>query len=443
MKSRKKSTQPEKIDIQDYYAFRLKLIWEGFKQAGPAFWTLCAYIFFEYVRPQSLYPVIDVLPFTQIFLLLSCLFAFADRNIKWVSNPGNIVFTLFVIIVILSSVLAFRPSASYAKIDIIINWVVVYFLFIAVVNTEKKFIMFLLMFFVVNFKMSQFGFRNFITQGYTSVGVSGAPGWFRDAGDLGIEMLIFVSLSGAVVLALKEHWGRYTKLLAYLMPLTAVITIIATASRGAQLGLIVIGIWFLIKSRNGIKGIAGILIVGLMFYALLPEEMFDEFKAAGEDNTSQNRLALWGFGGDVVRSHPVLGVGYYNWLDYCNYKNPHGLGTNDHCLVAHNTYVTAVAELGITGLVSYLTLMLFIFILNARTRNNAKKNNNKFILYTAHGLDGGLIGFMIQAIFFTVLFYPMLYVQLAMTVALNEISKDKVVGRFQRRKQTTSQQSAD
>lgn len=415
----------KQVDLIDFYAIRPKQIWSGLKQESPAFWWLCIYIFFEYVRPQTLYPIIDILPYGQISLLLTCFTAIADKNIKWVKNSGSLLLILFFMIVILSSVLAFKPSISFGKIDIMVNWVILYFLIITIINTEKKFIGFLLVFFLVNFKMSQYGFRSFVTQGYTSFGVSGSPGWFKDSGDLGIQMILFVSLSAAFILALKDYWGRNKKLLMYLMPLTGLITIIATTSRGVQLGIIATGVWFLLKARNGIKGLVGILIIGLLFYALLPERMLNEYSSAGDDRTSQARLALWSFGGEVIRDHPVLGVGYYNWIDYCNFMNPDGIAGKKYCLVAHNTYVTATAEIGITGLIVYVILMLFILILNARTRANAKQRNNKFILYIAHGLDGGVIGFIVATIFFSVLFYPMIYVQLAMTVALYEISKKK------------------
>lgn len=423
MKLPGKSAKQNKIDIVDYYAVRPSRIWKGVKQESPAFWWLCIYFLFEYVRPQSIYPVIDILPYSQISLLLACLFAFSDRSIKWVSNYGNTLFILFVIVVVLSSVFAFRPSISFGKIHILVNWVVLYFLFITVVNTEKKFIVFLLVFFLANFKMSQFGFRSFLAHGYSGYGVSGAPGWFKDSGDLGIAMLTFVPLTIAFILALRDCWGKYKKMVFYMLPITGLVTIIATTARGVQLGVVATGIWFLIKSRNGIKGTAGILIVGLLLYMLLPEKMLDEFHNAGEDRTSQARLTFWRYGSEVVSDHPVLGVGYYNWIGYCNFVNPNGIAYYDHCLVAHNTYVTAAAEIGITGLMVYVILMLFILKLNARTRVNAEQRNNKFILYIAHGLDGGLIGYMIATVFFTVLFYPMLYVQLAMTVTLHELSK--------------------
>jgi len=67
-----------------------------------------------------------------------------------------------------------------------------------------------------------------------------------------------------------------------------------------------------------------------------------------------------------------------------------------------------------------------MFVLNARTRKNARQSDNRFILYMAHGLDGGLVGLAVSSFFFSVLFYPMFWLQLAMTVALHQISKKQI-----------------
>lgn len=425
MKLPAKSAKQKKINIRDYYEVNLKSLWYGFKQEGAALWWLCIYLLFEYIRPQSLYPVIDILPWSQIALMLSCYYAFTDKRVKWVRNPGSSLFILLLFVIVLSSVLAFRPSTSFGKLEIVVGWIIFYYLIISVVNTEKRFIIFLLFFFLANFKMSQYGARDFLTGGYNRFGVSGSPGWFKDSGDLGIEMTIFVSLAVSFVFALKQYWGIYKKLLLYLMPFTGLLTLIATSSRGAQLGMVAAGIWFMLINRQ-VKALLGVLIVGGLLYAILPAQMLEEFQAAGDDSTSQTRLALWKYGLDVVIDKPVLGVGYHNWLDYCWFKHPDGFEGVKHCLVPHNSYVTVSSETGITGLVVYLSLMIYIFVENRRTRVNAKKLDNRFIMFTAYGLDGGLLAYMVSTVFFSVTWYPMLYVQLAMTVALFEISKKQV-----------------
>ena len=412
------------FDIKDFYAVKVGVLWKAFKAERPAFWWLCAYFFLEYIRPASLYPVLDFLPWTQLALLFALIAAFTDKEVKWVKSKGSILFALFYLFVFLSSAFAFQPSLSWNKIDIVINWIVVYFLFICIVNSEKRFFIFFLLFLIVNFKMSQHGFLSFASRGfaYAKWGVIGSPGWFRNAGDFGIAMLLYTPLAVSFLLALRHNWGKYKRVFFYFLPITGFVTIIGTSSRGVQLGLVAMGLWFLLKSKLGIKALLGIVLVGSLLYAILPDEMFDEFHDAGEDSTSTDRLAHWDFGIDVVLDNPMFGVGYENWLTYCDFMNPEGLGHKSWCRLPHNTYVSAGAEIGLIGLILYIMMIVSILILNSRTRINAKKVKNDFIFYIAHGLDIGLIGYMVATIFFTTLFYPTFWLHLAMTVALNKIS---------------------
>ena len=174
------------------------------------------------------------------------------------------------------------------------------------------------------------------------------------------------------------------------------------------------------------KSMLGIIIIGGALYSILPEEMLEEYNTAGKDGTSEARLVLWGFGLEIVGDYPVLGVGYENWMKYCWFMKPNGLGKGITCHEAHNTYVEAASEIGIPGFVVFMLMLIFIFVLNARTRANAEQSGNRFFWYIAHGLDGGLIGCMVASIFFSILFYPILWMQLAMTVALNELSKKQL-----------------
>lgn len=423
MKLSKKSRK--NIDITELYSVNVRSIWNALKQENAAFILLCIYIFFEYLRPQGTYPALDILPWGQLALLATCIAAISDSTVKWVKSPVNTLLILFFLIVFIGAVFAYKPSLAFDKFDIIINWFVLYFLMITVINSEKKFILFLLFFFLLHFKMSQFGFRSFITAGYRSWGVAGAPGWFQNAGDLGIEMCIFVSLTTGFILALKEYWGKLKKFIFYLLPITGLVTIIATASRGALLGIAATGVWYLVQSRLGIRALAVTLAVGVFVYVILPQGMLTEFEMAGVDGTSVTRLALWSFGMDVMQENPVLGIGYRNWVDYCWHVNPNGVDNSGLCSVQHNTMVQAVSETGVTGFILYVSIIIFTFIANARTRANARHIDNKFMLYAAHGLDGGMIGYLVSSFFFTVLFYPIVWVQLAMTVALNELSKKK------------------
>ena len=104
-----------KVSIEDFYALKLALLWQGVKQEHISFWAITMYFFFEYVRPQSIYLWIDFIPWAQIALVFSVAAAFSDRTVKWVSCIENKFLILFFIIVIMSGVFAFDPAESWSN----------------------------------------------------------------------------------------------------------------------------------------------------------------------------------------------------------------------------------------------------------------------------------------------------------------------------------------
>ncbi len=415
------------VDIADYYEVRVASIWKGVRQENAAFWWLCIYIFFEYVRPQSVYPVIDILPWTQLAIMMACISALVDPSVKWVRNPENVWLIMFFVITLFSSYFAFEPLVSWSKLQIVLNWVIIYFLILTIINTEKRLVIFILLFILVNFKMSQHGFFSFATRGFSfaSWGVKGSPGWFSNSGEFGIAMTIFVPLSIAFILSLKTYWGKFKKLVFYFMPFTGLMTIVATSSRGAQLAIIVVGIWFLLKTRLGLKSVIGVILIGFMLYSVLPDKQKERFESMGKDDTSTQRLEYWKFGLDIMQEYPGLGIGYGNWLDYCWYIYPNGLGRENKCEQSHNSFIEVGSELGLVGLLVFFIMLMYVFIMNARTRKYAEKFDNKLLLYLAYGLDGGLVGYLISGFFIAAFFYPFFWMQMAMTSALYQVTLKK------------------
>lgn len=410
-----------KVDINDIYALKIKALWNGLKQEHASFWFLCIYFMFEYVRPQSLYPAIDILPWPSLFMLLTLIAAFADKTVKWQSHTLNKWLALFCLIVVVSGLNSYYPKISWENRNIMISWVIAYFLVITIVNSERRLILFVLAYLLFNLKMGQHGALGWMSRGFSfaSYGLIGAPGWFRNSGEYAIQMLIFGSLAIAFVLSLKDKWGRFTKWFMFAAASTGYITVLGTSSRGAQLALAAILSWWLLRVKGGFKVLIAVSIVAVMFYHLLPEEQISRFKESGEDATSLQRLEYWSIGIDLAEQHPVFGIGYKNWMPYVSRLYPEGVGPLEKVEVPHSIYIEAAAELGYAGLICFLGMIVTAFIVNHRTRRIAKEVSPAFIRYLTFGLDAGLIGFLVAGAFVTVLYYPFFWVQLAMIVMLN------------------------
>lgn len=427
MKLQQKSNGQE-IDIKDFYAVKIGAIWEQLKREHFSFWALNAYFFFEYVRPQSIYTSIDILPWGQVSLLLAIVGALVDPSVKWVGNTINKLMISFLLVILLSVVFSRYPMPSWTSWSLFINWLLVYFLFISVINNERRFFIFMLAFLLYNFKMSQHGLYVWASRGFsfTKWGLTGPPGWFQNSGEYAIEMLIFLPLSVAFVLGLRHYWGSIKRWFFYLMPVTSAFTVMGCSSRGAQLSLALIALWVILRSKARIKALIAVAVLGYGLYAFLPEQQMERFQDMGDDMTSLQRLAYWDAGLQIMNENPVLGIGYSSWFLHMHARFPQGVGPMQWIQLPHNIFVEVGAELGYLGLFVVFLMILTVFILNSSTRRMAAASGDRWIGYTAFALDAGLFGFLVAGFFVTVFYYPFFWVQMAMTVALYTITKQKV-----------------
>ncbi len=428
-------------ELADFFAFNVKRIWRYLLSERMAFWGISLYLFFEYVRPQNIYPQLDVAPWATISLALAIIGAVLDPKSRWASSSNNILLSLFFLVIILSGLTAYHPGSTWGQLKIFLNWFLFYFLCISIINTEKRFYLFLLFFFLFSFKMAQNGFITWAMRGFafTNWGLVGGPGWFKNSGEFAIQMVIFVSASGAFVLALRECWQKWwIKAFFYLMPVTAAFSIMGASSRGGQLAMAVIGLWLVLRSEQGFKALLGIAVAGALLYHFLPPEQLARFQEMGTDETSMQRLEYWALGWDITLKHPLLGIGYYNWLDYLLDTYPQGIGPLGLVELPHNIFIQASAELGFLGLGVFLLLIVNSLRIGYRSRKMAKKMDDKFYNMMALGLDCGLVGFLVAGFFVTVLYYPFFWVQISLIVALNNVIKKRYL-KFQESEDEKSQ----
>jgi len=414
------------IPLESLYALKPGALWKAFREQPLPFKLLCFYYFIEYVRAQTLYPVLDILPWAQITLLATLVTAILDPTVKWVSHPVNRLLVSFYLVMLISSLLAFMPSQAWEERNVVLGWLLVYFLTISLVDTEKKLILFVIAYFLFNLKMAQHGTITWASRGFSFAGwgLVGSPGWFRNSGEFAIQMLIYGSLSLSFVLALRAYWGRFKRWLLVLAALTGYMAVMGASSRGAQLGLAAIAIWALLKLKWGMRGIIVIGILVAVLFVILPDEQIARLREMGEDADSLQRLTYWKYALDeVIPKFPVLGLGYHNWLAYLSFMVPEGMVPHAINQEPHNIYIQAAAELGLAGLFIFLLLVAAAFIYNYKTRKMAAELENRLLFFLSYGLDAGLMGYLVAGSFVSVFYYPFFWVQLTMVVMVNHIAR--------------------
>lgn len=414
----KANLQGSEVTFNDYLSLDIKKVWLGIRAEPWSFWFLCGYFFFEYTQAQIIYPWLKILPWGQIFLLGALYFIFTSRESKWISNPCNTAIIIFFLHILVSSILAFDSTRSFDKLNVIANWAVMYYCVMCIVTTKKRFYVLLLLLMLACFKMSQFSAISWMERGFSFArwGTTGAPIWFGDAADYGLQLCLFLAWAVAFQSVVYKRNGRYTKIFCAAMIVTALASILATGNRGTLLGLAAMGLSALLLIPNRIRNffLISVVTAGMLWAA--PQEFLDRFDTAGEDQTSVKRIELWENGIQMGKEHPIFGVGYYNYTTY-------GAHYFNESLVTHNSPITVFAELGYIGLILYLYIMFIIYWVNKRTRKIATEHGDSYVAAIATSLFLGVPAYFICSIFITVPYYPFLYVQLALTASLSNITR--------------------
>lgn len=408
----------KEITDEDFYALKIGTMWRYFKGESFAFWMICAYLLFEYFRPQSIYPVIDILPWTQIFIIGAFLGCFLDKSVGWSKSISNKLIVSFFIVILASSVLAYYPSVSFNSLINIYQWVIIYFLIINIVNSERRIFIFICIFLLASFKLSMslaitWGQRGF---SFTSWGLSGPPGFFQNSGELSIQMLIYWPIALAFIKDLQKYTNKLKYAFLMLMPITAIMVILGASSRGAQLALIVqlLVMYHRTIFRPKVLFLASTLF--LMLWTILPDEQKSRFEQIGEDKSSIQRVLYWENGLEMLNEHPFFGVGYYNYIPYYQMHYPEDM-LYSIAQLPHNIFIQVGTDSGYIGLFIYLCLMLFCFN-SVRKANRDNERECQIFGSLPNALSYGLLGFIVAGQFVSVVYYPFFWIQIALIVCV-------------------------
>ncbi len=412
--------------MEKLYSLNIKCIIQVIREEGWAFKLICLYLFFEYVRPQTIYPIIDVLPWVFIILSLTAVVLLLSGDLKAQPNILNKLIVCYALVVIFSiAVTSQYPAISLSRWRVFFNWFFIYFLIVLIVNNEKRFFIFFLSFLLYSFKMSQHGFFSWVKRGFAFAGwgVTGAPGFFQNSGEVGIQMCIYVPLAIAFILATYKLLSKPKLLFFLFMPFTGIATAVASSSRGALVGLAVAGIRpLLIKLRIFFISSIVLSVITVLTITAIPYKSMQRFQEAGKDKTSLQRLERWHAGLESMHKYPLFGVGFEAWAqDFSQHYQVKEKGTK----LIHNVFLQCGTELGLTGLSVFVLMIIACFVNTRKVRKLSRGQDDQFLAVISYGFDAALLGYLGSAFFITVMYYPYFWIHCALTTCLHTAAQKK------------------
>lgn len=182
------------------------------------------------------------------------------------------------------------------------------------------------------------------------------------------------------------------------------VAIVLTFSRSAYLALVII-FFAIALARSWRVALLGLVLMVIVFFSV-PRSIERIRSAFRYDETSQARVESWIEGWEIIKTHPLIGVGFNN-LPYVKGKTSIEGEKIDHTAAGvDSSLLTVLATTGFVGLGLYLFIY---FQLIFRSFKTSLRTQSSKLQAVALGLGAGLIGLLAHSQFVNSLFYaPMM-----------------------------------
>jgi putative inorganic carbon (hco3(-)) transporter len=419
------------------FAFLMLAIVGVFLYVEP-FIGLLIYLVLTYLRVQENFPALDALHLTRIIVFGLFIFWFIKKVLMkdWSftgSKQLNVMLGM-VVVMILSLMNSDWFSESVKVLLGFIRTVIMVFLIINVVDSRRKLMWFigtmLALHTILAFDLvqeylrfgSQIGeMRLGATLGSTDATVNN--GFLGDANDFALALNIIIPLVYFLV-----YLKNQSKLKFILIPILGinVLGVILTYSRGGFITLATLFFSFAIMSKRKLLTISVFIIILALVVIIVPSDYSARLKtitAYNTDESSQGRLAAWKAGLKMMIAHPLVGTGVGVFSDtYPKYMPEDAVDT--HYRVAHNGYIHIAGELGLLGLLLYVSIIYLTIRDNLTLQKTvalADKTIQPLILISK-GLVCSVIAYSVGSMFLSVNYYDHLYLLAALTIAVKQIA---------------------
>jgi probable O-glycosylation ligase (exosortase A-associated) len=189
-----------------------------------------------------------------------------------------------------------------------------------------------------------------------------------DNNSVAVEILMSIPLLWYLI---QYSAAKYMKIALAFVLTMSVVTVIATFSRGGFVGLLILGLFMIAKSKNRF---ASLLLVGTaagLIYISVPNDYTTRVQTideADEDTSFTGRLNAWKVSTAAALANPLDGAGFHGiqqpdvWRRYMSraeaidFPATPPIDVNPHA--AHSIYFEVLGDLGFTGLAIFAAVIL-------------------------------------------------------------------------------------
>lgn len=396
------------------------------------FYLVLVYLIFEFGRPQQLIPGLRVIPFGTGLSVLILLSVLISGKLDFSRLQTKLWLPLFAVMTIHVPIATNNFWALMTLKDMFLLCCVYLGIVIFVDSLER-------MVTLIKMWMAIHGFL--AVMGIVKGGV-GIGGWIGDENDFCMVMDMIVPF-GYFLLFSSTGIVQKMKYLGFLGAF--ILAAMASLSRGGFMGLASVGVYCWYRSPKKLNALIVVVVAVLFMLVLAPATYWDEIASStsdetmGDEGTGGARMYTWGIGMKMFFANPIIGIGQSNFpWTFDEYQAGDTFHTRSFAgRQAHSAWITLISELGLAGIiiVGGMLFQCYRDLKWIRTRfapAEAMQKHGQTVqagedmrAYLARAMEGSLIGFIVSGVFVSTLWYPALWIMIALVVALRNIGEDK------------------
>lgn len=377
---------------------------------------LCIYTALVLIRPHE-WPVFNIqFPILRTVLIATFfIYIVALRPKVW--NAQCTILVLMFFGMLMSEVRAFR---YFSDLSLVIDWInsntipfILYLGFLGTLARQKTILIITIAACLVMTQHAYVQVTDPFGQGWAEAAIyrNDGPsemmqaryiGIFNDPNDMGMFLVMNIPI---VVFFLTSTSSKVLKLLWIATLVILCLGIYWTGSRGSLVGFMAVLFSFFYLRFGKVKS----LVLGGLSVPVLLIAMGSFRSISKDDESSMQRLTAWYEGIQMLGHRPLFGFGKERFLEY-------------HPKVAHNSFVTIMAELGVLGYVLWMTFLLLCFMMllkvtKLKTQLENPSEQVKQEIAMATYLVISLVGYCSTAFFISRSYIMFFYIFAAMSAA--------------------------
>ena len=368
-----------------------------------------------YMNPHRLaWGFATTMPFAQIIAiatLISFVASKEPRTFPWTRE--TVLLLIFVAWMFITTLFALNSEGAWFQWDKVWKIQLMTFVTMLVINTEQRLHQLI---WIICLSLGFYGIKGGVFTILTggSYHVWGPSNTFIGGNnEIGLAFIMLFPLLRYLHLTSERTWLKMGLLGSMVLTFAS---ILGTQSRGALVGVVVMGGILLFKSRKKALFIPLIIVLALLGYQFMPESWHDRMstiKTYEEDASAMGRINAWGFAMNLAMDRPILGGGFETfrpWIFYQYAPDPNAFHD------AHSIYFEVLAEHGFIGLGLFLSLLGATFFSAGRCVKLAKLQGNKRMADMMSMIQVSLIGYGSAGAFLGLAYFDLVYHLIAITI---------------------------